>query len=138
MTGSTAGYEMTDRQKRVVENFKHWALAGGIMADFNRRNPERARPLEFKGHPEEEVEMSDGTRVHLAASSGFEVTKGEYSDTVFVQATVGKVGDEGTLGASLCRDYYHFSIGPKGGLMTPRKRGFSWKRIRSFHDITLL
>lgn len=49
----------------------------------------------------------------------YEVKEAELTNMhgdVFVSITVGAPGDEGTMAAALCRDYYNFFIGRRGGL----------------------
>jgi hypothetical protein len=128
---------MNARQQRVVDQFKEWALAGGPLADLNRREPERAGRYEFKARESSDVTLRCGEVVHLEASTGFDVTPSEFTDTVYISATVGKVGDEDTLGSVYCRDHYHFAIGRRGGLLTPNRhpRAKRWKRVRGFWQI---
>lgn len=44
----------------------------------------------------------------------FEVSESE--GLVFVNSEVGRVDDEATLAAILCRKHRHFAIGPRGGV----------------------
>lgn len=44
------------------------------------------------------------------------------SGTLYVQATVGMVNDEGTMAAALCRNSMHIAVGKRGGVRAAGSR----------------
>lgn len=121
----------TPMQDNVIADFREWALRGGSSAEYYRKHRPDVR-FEFKGHGPFDLEIC-GEMHHVPASDGFEIHDGHGS--VYVHATVGKVGDEGTVGA-WCRDEYHFAIGPRGGLKDFTGKGGKLQTVKYFWQLT--
>lgn len=51
------------------------------------------------------------------------VTEWEELETVYVQLESGRIGDEGTMAAVVCRDYTAVCIGKNGGYFAHRESG---------------